>query len=203
MKSILVTGLLFCLAFSTIHAAEHDRGESGSQQGSTNDQIEVTTDRFSNVTTVTLKPQLIIDKPDHVITMGIKTKLGEKKISDIEKEMVEAYVTFESQSKVMVDLGDEELHFIVNGKPLNLGKKEFKTVPFAAKSGKLKPDFRLLKFTIAVFDREVLESFSKAKSIEMRLGSLEPTLSKEFIATLREYAVQALAQYKIARERQQ
>jgi hypothetical protein len=203
MKSLLVTGLLFCLALSTIHAVGHDRRESGYQKGSTNDQIEVKTDRFSNVTTVTLKPQLIIDKADHVITMGIKARLGEKKFSDLERETVDAYAEFESQSKTPVDFGDQELHFIINSAPLNLGKKEFKLIPFAAQTGKLKPDFRLLKISSALLNRKALESLSKAKSIEMRLGSFEPTLSGEFVATLREYAVQVLAQHKIAMERQQ
>ena len=159
------------------------------------------TDPFSNVTTVTLKPQAIIDKPDHVVTMGIETRLGEKKSSELQRDMVEAHVEFESQSKGLVDFGDEELHFIINSKPLNLGKKEFKTIPYASRSGKLKPDFRLLKIAVAILDREALESLSKANRIEMRFGSLEPTLSNEFIATLREYAVQTLAQHKIAKER--
>jgi hypothetical protein len=34
--------------------------------------------RFSNVTTVTLKPQAILDAPGHLITMEIKTKLKER-----------------------------------------------------------------------------------------------------------------------------
>src|SRR5262245_48514489 len=48
MKSILVTGLLFCLAISTIHALSQDRGrgEKGASS-STSDQIDVKTDRFS------------------------------------------------------------------------------------------------------------------------------------------------------------
>jgi hypothetical protein len=156
MKSIPITGLLFCLAILTIHATGQGRGrgEKATPQGadksaanSTNDQIEVKTDQFSNVTTVTLKPQVILDKPDHVITMAIETNLGEKKSSALQREMVEARVKFESQSKGLVDFGDEELYFIINGKPLNLRKHEFKTIPYASESGGLKPGFRLLKFT--------------------------------------------------------
>jgi hypothetical protein len=212
MKSILVTGLLFCFAIQTIHAAGQDRGrgEKGASQGadkgatsSTNDQIEVKTDRFSNVTTVTLKPQAILDTPNHVITMAIETKLGEKKFDDFEKEMVEAYVNIESQSKAPVDFGDEELHFIINGQPLNLGETNLKVDPYASRAGKLKPDFRIREYGVQIFDRPALERLSKANRIEMRLGSIEPKLSSQFIATLREYAVQVLAQYKIARQRQQ
>ena len=212
MKSILVTGLLFCLAISTIPVTGQDRGreEKGAPQradkgatNSTNDQIEVKTDRFSNETTVTLKPQAILDTPDHLITMEIKTKLGEKKFNDFEKEMVEAYVDIESQSKAPVDFGDQELHFIINGQPLNLGETNFKTDPYASRTGKLKPDFRIREYGVQIFDRPALERLSKANRIEMRLGSIEPKLSNQLIATLREYAVHVLAQYKIARQRQQ
>jgi hypothetical protein len=37
----------------------------------------VKTDRFSGVTTVKLKPQVILDKPDQRLTIEITAKLGE------------------------------------------------------------------------------------------------------------------------------
>lgn len=211
MKSILATGLLFCLAVSTIHATGQDRGrgETAASQGadkgaasSTNEQIEVKTDRFSNVTTVTLKPQAILDTPDHIITIEIKTKLGEKKFSDLERQMVEAYVDLESQSKSPVDFGDQELHFIINGQPLNLGETKLNVDAYASRTGELKPGFKIREYGVQIFDRPTLERLSKANRIEMRFGSIEPKLSNQLIATLREYALQVLAQYKIARQRQ-
>lgn len=212
MKSLLVTGLLFCLAGSTLHGAGQAQSQvnkvapqspGNSKASSPNDQIEVKTDRFSNVTKVTLKPQAILDTPDHIITIEIETELGEKKFNDFEKELVEAYVNIESQSKSPVDFGDQELHFIINGQPLNLGETDFKVDAYASRTGKLKPDFRIREYGIQIFDRSALERFSKANRIEMRLGSIEPKLSAQLIATLREYAVQVLAQHKIARQRQQ
>jgi hypothetical protein len=209
-KSILATGLLFCLAISTLHATGQNRSreEKATQQSadkgavsSTNDQIEVKTDRFSNVTTVTLKPRAILDKPDHLITMEIETKLGEKAFSDWEKEMIKAVVKFESQSKETVDFGDEEVHFIINGQPLNLGKSEFHIDPYASIGGKLKPGFGHRRYGVTLLDRRALEQFSKANQTEMRLGSIELTLNKAMVATLREYAVQTLAQHKIANVR--
>ena len=211
MKSILVAGLMFCLAIPAFHATGQERAREdksapqspdNSKAGSTDNPIEVKTDRFSNVTTVTLKPQVIFEKPDHFITVEIKIKLGEKKSSDFEKEIVQAYVTFESQSKGLVDFGDEELIFLINGQALNLGKSEFTTIPNASRSGKLKPDFRLLKFSVKILDRPNLDRFSKANRIEMRLGSIETTLSNQLVATLREYATQVLAQHRIATEKQ-
>jgi hypothetical protein len=199
----LVTGLLFCLAISTIHALSQDRGrgEKGAAS-STSDQIEVKTDRFSNVTTVTLKPMLILDKPDHIITMEIEAKLGEEKDTESEKENIYAYIKFESQTTAPVDFGDEELHFIVNGELLNVGELNFKVTPYASRYGKLKPGFKISESGGTILDREDLERFIKANRIEMRIGSIEPQLSKALVATLREYAIQTLAQYKIAREKQ-
>jgi hypothetical protein len=211
MKSILVAGLMFCLAIPAFHATGQERAREdksapqspdNSKAGSTDNPIEVKTDRFSNVITVILKPQVIFEKPDHFITVEIKTKLGEKKSSDFEKEIVQAYVTFESQSKGLVDFGDEELIFLINGQALNLGKSEFTTIPNASRLGKLKPDFRLLKFSVKILDRPNLDRFSKANRIEMRLGSIETTLSNQLVATLREYATQVLAQHRIATEKQ-
>ncbi|HEV2666979.1 MAG TPA: hypothetical protein VG324_18810 [Blastocatellia bacterium] len=212
MNSSLFTGLLFCLAGSPLHVTgqEHNQADKAASQDadkgkadSTNNPIEAKTDRFSNVTTVTLKPLAILDRPDHVITMEINTKLGEKKISDWEREMVNAYVTLESQTKAPVDFGDEEIHFIINGQPLKIGKADFKVDPYPSIGGKLKPGFKLRKFTVVILERQALEQFSKANRIEMRIGSIEPSLSNTLITTLREYATQTLAQHKIAKERKQ
>jgi hypothetical protein len=210
MKSILVAGLMFCLAIPAFHAIGQERAREdksvpqspdNSKAGSTDNPIEVKTDRFSNVTTVTLKPQVILDKPDHVITMGIETKLGEKKSHDWEREMVEAFATLESQSKGPVDFGDEEIHYIINGQTLSAGEANFKVDPYPSIGGKLKPGFRIRKFAVLLFDRRALEQFSKANRIEMRIGPIETALSSALVATLREYATRTLTQHKIAMEK--
>jgi hypothetical protein len=209
---MLITGLLFCLTASTIPATgqEHSQNGKAVSQGtdkgaadSTNSPIEVKTDRFSNVTTVTLKPQAILDKPDHIITMSIETKLGEKTIDEWERELIKSYAKFESQSKTPVDFGDEELHFIINGKPLNLGKTNMKLDPFPKLGGNLKPGFAIRNFGLGLFDRDALGLLSKANQIEMRLGSVEMSFNNQLATTLREYAAKVLAQHKISKERKQ
>jgi len=68
---------------------------------------------------------------------------------------------------------------------------------------RLKPGFRSSQSFVSIFSRSDLERFGKAKRIEMRLGSVEITLSQPVIATLREYANQVLTQRKIASEKKQ
>lgn len=193
-------------SIALVEAQERRRKDERVAQGaddtkSTNNQIEMETDRFSNVTTVTLKPQVILDKPDHQLTMEIETKLGEKTFHDWQKEQVMAIVEFESQSTAPIDSGDEELHFVIDGKPLNLGRTRSSVDAYASRYGKLKPGFRIRETYSAFFNRPALEQFRKANRIEMRLGSFEPTLSQSVVANLREYANQVLAQHKIAKER--
>ena len=128
MRPILVCALLFVIAGSIFFVAGQERQQEkkGAAQTLTpnpaSDQIEVKTDRFSGVTTVKLKPQVILDKPDHQLTIEIETKLGEKGQLDFEKDEVKAEAWFRSQSKDPVDFGDQELHFLIDGKPLDLGK---------------------------------------------------------------------------------
>jgi len=203
MRSVLVFGLLFCIISSITIAAgrEHGREDKGAAQvadaKSTNDQIEVKTDRFSNVVTVVLKPQVILDKPDHQLTMGIEAKLGEKKFSDWEREEIKAIANFESQAKEPIDYGDADLHFLIDGKPLNQGKADINPHPY----GDRKPGFKSKKTFVTIFNRRALEQFSVASSIEMRIGIVELKFSKPITANLREYASQVLAQHKIAKEK--
>jgi hypothetical protein len=208
MKAFLMCGLLFFTtgAIFFISGQERQREEKGAAQTSdfksTSDQIEVKTDRFSGVITAKLKPQVILDKPDHQMTIEIETKFGENGQLDFEKDDVKAEVWFRSQSKEPVDFGDQELHFLIDDKPLDLGKTPGGANAYIDKST-LKPGFRSSKSFVSIFARSDLEQFAKAKRVEMRLGSIELTLGQPEVAILREYANQVLAQHKIVRERKQ
>ena len=208
MRPILACVSLFVIAGSIffVTGQERQQEKKGAAQTSdaksTSDQIEVKTDRFSGVITAKLKPQVILDKPDHQMTIEIETKLGEKGQLDFEKDDVKAEVWFRSQSKEPVDFGDQELHFLIDDKPLDLGKTPGGANAYMDKST-LKPGFRSSKSFVSIFTRSDLEQFAKAKRIEMRLGSIELTLGQPEVAILREYANQALAKHKIVRERKQ
>src|SRR5215468_3737638 len=183
MRQILVCALLFVIASSIFFVVgkERQREEKGGAQATdskqANDQVEVKTDRFSGVTTVKLKPQVILDKPDHQLTIEIETKLGEKGQLDFEKDDLKAEAWFRSQSKDPVDFGDQELHFLIDDKPLDLGKTPGGTNANMDKS-KLKPGFRSSKSFVSIFDRSDLTQFAKARRVEMRLGSIELTLGQ-------------------------
>jgi len=208
MRSIFACVLLLTIADSIFFVAGQERQQEKkgaaqtSDAKSTSDQIEVKTDRFSGVTTVKLKPQVILDKPDHQMTIDIETKLGEKGQLDFEKDDVKAEAWFRSQSKDPVDFGDQELHFLIDDKPLDLGKTPGGTNANMDKS-KLKPGFRSSKSFVSIFDRSDLTQFAKARRVEMRLGSIELTLGQPEVAMLREYANQVLAQHKTVNEKKQ
>src|SRR5262245_31685164 len=150
MRQILVCAFLFVIASSIFFVVgkERQREEKGAAQATdskqSNDQVEVKTDRFSGVTTVKLKPQVILDKPDHQMTIEIETKLGEKGQLDFEKDDLKAEAWFRSQSKDPVDFGDQELHFLLDDKPLDLRDTPGGTNAHTDKS-KLKPGFRSIK----------------------------------------------------------
>jgi hypothetical protein len=200
---------MFAIASSIFFVVgkERQREEKGMAQATdskqANDQIEIKEDRFSGVTTVLLKPQVILDKPDHQLTIEIKTKLGEKGQLDFEKDDVAAEVRFRSLYKESVDFGDQELHLLIDGKPLNHGRISGGDAEATDENMRKQRGYRLSTFFVAIFNRSELEQLSKAKNIEMRLGSIEPTLTQPVVSILRDYANQILAQHKISKGKKQ
>ena len=159
---------------------------------SQSDQVEVKTDRFSGVTTVTLKPQLILDAQDHFITMSLVAKFGDKKIRNEVDQVAEllaegALVRFESQSKVATDFGDQELHFIIDGQRLNIGESAGRVSGFSARDPRLKLDFKILKVFVNSLNTSQLKQVAGGSRVEMRLGKYEFVLSTKMLGTLREF----------------
>jgi hypothetical protein len=183
------------------------RGQEGQQEmkgasqtsdaKSTSDQIEVKNDRFSGVTTVKLKPQVVLDKPEHQLTIRSETKLGDKKSYEWEMGTVSAYVWLESHYNRSVDYGDRELHFIIDGKPLDIGR----ITGGSPTESTLKPAFKIMASFVSIFNRSKLEQISNGKRIEMRFGTVEVTLGQPVVTALREYASQVLTLDKTTREK--
>ena len=203
MRPILVCALMFVIVGSIFFV----RGQEGQQEmkgasqtsdaKSTSDQIEVKNDRFSGVTTVKLKPQVVLDKPEHQLTIRSETKLGDKKSHEWEMGTVSAYVWLESHYNRSVDYGDRELHFIIDGKPLDIGR----ITGGSPTESTLKPAFKIMASFVSIFNRSKLEQISNGKRIEMRFGTVEVTLSQPVVTALREYASQVLTLDKTTREK--
>ncbi len=190
LTRILATLFITALCLTASSFAQDVKG--GKEASGAGGQVEVKTDRFSNITTVTLKSQTILDKPEHLITMRIETKLEKKEFGDAFRDDVDAYAYFESHSDGSIDFGDGKIFFLVNGRPLQMSSGGLETDGFADP----KPGFKINKSGVKIFNRAALEQIGKANEIEMRLGSVELTLGASMVKTLREYAAQALAQQK-------
>jgi hypothetical protein len=71
MKSILTYGLLVFATGSIFFVSGQERqnvekgGAQTADSKQASDQIEIKEDHFSGVTTIRLKPQVILDKPEH------------------------------------------------------------------------------------------------------------------------------------------
>jgi hypothetical protein len=207
MRALFVCALLLSISGSILFVSgqEQQQREKGKAQASdakaTNDQIEVKEDRFSGATTVKMKPQVVLEQPDHQLTIEIETKLGEKKSYETQKDEIFGNVKLVSQSKAPVKFGDEELHFLIDGKPLDLGKTRGSVDAYAERYNRLKPGFKISQSFTLVIDRPDLERFSKANRLEMRLGTIEITLGQSVVSLLREYATQVLSQHKNSKEK--
>jgi hypothetical protein len=199
--------LLLCLiSAAQATAQERAHGDKPTTQGPDNrktggGQIEVKTNRFNNETTVTLKPQALIENGETLLTMEIEAKLGKK---GADKERVIASFTLELQSKSPRFAAGAELNFLVNGQPLSAGKADFNLDGTADISGKLKSGFTSREYSNPLlFNRRALEQLSQADHIEMQLGAIETELSKTVVTTLREYATRVLEEQKAPKDGKQ
>jgi hypothetical protein len=168
-------------------ALQSDKSPQAAAPGSGGGQVEVQTDKFSEVTTVKLKPQAILDTPDQSITMRLEAKFGDKKIRDTTDQVMEmldekAMVWFESFANVPTDFGDKELHFIIDGKRLKIGESSGGTPDQSPKS-----TYRSLKTFVNILDTDELKQLAAGKHVEMRLGKYEFTLSSAVLENLREF----------------
>jgi hypothetical protein len=120
--------------------------------------------------------------------MEIETKLGEKTQYGSEKDEVRSFMLFRSQSKDTVDFGDEELHIMIDGKPIEI-TRSIGDVDAGART------------FLSTYRLPAIEQFSKAKSIEIRLGTIEIAVAQPIVANLREYANQVLINQKTFREK--
>jgi hypothetical protein len=167
-------------------------GGSPFAQSQSNDQVEVKTDRFSEATTIKLKPQTILDTPDQLITMSLEAKFGDKKIRSEMDQAAEimgegATIRFKSQTKKPSDFGDRELHFIVDGKQVKVGESSGRISQFPADDPDLKPGFKIIESFVNTLDAAQLKQIAGGNRVEMRLGKFEFALNAAVLGNVREF----------------
>jgi hypothetical protein len=156
-------------------------------------QVEVKSDRFSGNVTVTMKPQPLIDTAERKLTMDLWYELKRKDIEGspvIPEEM--ASMSFESRAttaSTAIELGDRELHFLIDGKQLSIGRtsSRSKPLPLVLSDGDEKGRKPYLSITSALSLSQI-EQIAAGKQVEMRLGNIELPLSQSTLAAVREFA---------------
>jgi hypothetical protein len=151
-------------------------------------QVEVKNDRFSGNVTVTMKPQALIDTPNHKLVMKMIYRLNQKEAADSSVLFEEtASVTFESITKESLKYGDRELHFVVDGKQLPIGQTSARTPSPLLSEKDEKGRTPDLSFFGSLTLSQV-ERLAAGKQVEMRLGTIELPLSQSTLAAIREFA---------------
>lgn len=136
-------------------------------------QVESKTDRFSNVTTVKLKPTDLFRKQNQRLAISLETKLDPKKPNEDT-----VMVHFISYTQYPMNFGDRELHALIDGKPLRLGQAfrgDLALFPGSAET---------LYVGVSL---EKLNQIVSGKNVEMRLGSVEWTLSNPALSAIRDF----------------
>ena len=187
---MFATTLITALFVTTPHFAQESKGSSGAgervqEKGAP--QVEVETDRFSGKTSVKLKPQVLIDTPEHKLIMAID---GQGDFFGIR---------FDSISKDYIIFGDRELWFIVDGKRMRIDTATESAVPLIVKD-KDEQGRRPRTTLISSMSLAQAEAIVAGKKVEMRLGIVELTWSQPVLANMREY-VRTLASYAPSRQK--
>ena len=156
------------------------------------DQVDVKTDRFSEVTTVILKPQIILETPDRLITMWLEAKIRPKRIDDLVIEAMRAIdemvlVRFEAQAKSISVAGDTELHLIVDGKRLKVGESARAVLKFGGQDPSLKPGFRSRELFSNGLTVAQLSQVATGHTVEMRLGQYEMTIPPPVLSNFQHF----------------
>jgi hypothetical protein len=178
---------LFLTAPSFAPHLRVDKGAGGTPQEKESSQVEVETDRFSGKTTVKLKPQILLDTPEHKLIMVID---GQGDFFGIR---------FDSISRDYIIFGDRELWFIVDGKRMRIDTASESAAPLIVKD-KDEQGRRPHTTLISSMSLAQAEEIVAGKKVEMRLGTVEMTWSQPVLANMREY-VRTLASYAPSRQK--
>lgn len=96
-------------------------------------------------------------------------------------------VRFHSFTNTAIERGDEELHFLVDGKPLNAGRASRNVSP----SPMRERWSRYSTYFASMSLKDLRQVSSSGRAVEMRLGSIETNLSPELLKNLRGFVAAA------------
>ncbi len=148
--------------------------------------IEVTRDDFSGATLVRLREVTIVNQPDHALTLTVETKVNdtspEARMLSYEPSALLHFTSFSTPSR---DFGDYELHFLVDGKPIRVGRVP-NSPPFRNpdESARVLVIGRTLTSGLRMPD---LRRLAAGREVRMRLGSIETELSSDVLSSLRSF----------------
>jgi hypothetical protein len=182
----LITAL-FLTAPSLAQNSKGDKSAGGTPREKESSQVEVETDRFTGKTTVKLKPQVLLDTPEHKLVMVID---GQGAVFGIR---------FDSISREYIIFGDRELWFIVDGKRMRIDAASESLAPVTVED-KDEQGRRPRTTLISSMSLAQAEEIVAGNKVEMRLGTVELTWSQPVLANMREY-VRTLASYAPSRQK--
>ena len=186
-----VTKLLLCALLTgifTITARSQDRAMKGSDCPS-NGAVERKDDRFSGEATIKLKPQPVaVPAPGQQLKIALEYKVRQKDRGRAESfipEMID--VVFTSASANRVYEREAELIFLIDG-------ERTRRVPGAVHDdySRLSTEKVLTQTIFTGMSAETLRRISRAKTVEMKLGSTELKLGPEVLTAIRSFAACAL-----------
>lgn len=193
MKPFLMLVCLLLVVGSPF-ARQDDKAQQSSASSPQSGQVEVNKDRFSGDVTVKLKPQMILDKPDQFIKMSMEAKFPGKRpdpdevvARTVEALQESAMISFESQAKIVTDFGDQELHFLTDGKPLNKGKASGGVLTLGGRDPDLKPEYKIREVFHSSLSTKEMYQIARSNRVEIRLGKYEFTLTPAALDNFRDF----------------
>jgi hypothetical protein len=187
MSLIRVFIALFVIDLFLITPSFAQNGEGDKKQEKESSQVEVETDRFLGKTTVRLKPQVLLDTPEHKLIMAL------------DGQGAAFGIRFESISRNYIIFGDRELWFIVDGKSMRIDAASESSAPVVVKD-KDEQGRRPRTILISSMSLAQAEEIVAGNKVEMRLGTVEMTWNQPVLANMREY-VRTLATYATSRQK--
>ncbi len=189
MKKFL-NAVYLCVAVAalvvTIAGQSDTRGSAVGKAGSANDGQQIVTkmDKFSGATSITLKPQKVVDTPEQLLTVSAESKVGDKPSIGYEEADERVILSFDLQTTTS-NYDAEDLYFLVDRKSVKGGSVASSRSPLLG-AKPTSPYTKRRRFTGSV-SIPTLRQIARGKRVEMRLGSIEVTLNSDLLNKFGEF----------------